>query len=765
MSKLSLCASVAGGLATLPLLAAPATAAAQAGQPGPPPSAAGPATPPAAADTKPSDAIGEVVVTAQRREESLQKTPVAVTALSATDLRNQNIVQLADVGRVTPNLAISASGYTAPTNTVPIIFIRGIGQQDPAINTDPGVPVYVNGVYISKSAGGAIDLPDIGQVEVLRGPQGTLFGKNAVGGALNITTVTPGRNPESRVEVTAGSYDLFQLRGFTNVKLSDTLALTASAAYRKEDGYGDRLASDGSVLGQLGDQRHLSGRVNLAWKPTDKLSVDATIDYTQYHDTATPGQTLIVPSNILNLDNLRIGAPRGQPIAQATSRSGDYDNFSLNKQPARDELSGESVTVGYDLGWAQLKSITAYRQVQQFFSRDADGSAPVYIEISRASDSYQFTQELQLAGKLLDGKIDYIAGFFYLREQGYQIDASVIVPGLFQATRIPNFDIGRTDFETQKLNSYAGYGQATWRLTPSIGLTAGVRYTDERKDDSVRVISPESGITYVSKRFLNDSWSDVTPHFAATWQATDTILAYASATKGFKSGGFNLRPSTLASLTSFEPETLWSYEAGVKSEFFQHRLRANLAYFYSDYDNIQLTRQILGPLGLISDTNNVAAARIQGVEGEFTAVPVRNLILQASFGYTDNEYTEVQPGAVVTSHSQIPYVPQWTTSLSARYAIELPGHGVLTPSVNYAFRSHVYVTPSNTSFSYIPSYGLVSARVAYQPEQGNWELSGYVTNLTDKRYLNSVGDSNGIGIVYQVLGRPREFGVTLGYHF
>ncbi len=761
MRTSTLLGCVAYALLGAPLVVGAGSAAAQTAGPLPP--AGGPSVPPAAADTAPETAIQEVVVTAQRREESLQRTPVAVTALNATELRANNIAQLSDIGRVTPNLAISASGYTAPTNTVPIIFIRGIGQQDPAINTDPGVPVYVNGVYISKSAGGAIDLPDIGQVEVLRGPQGTLFGKNAVGGALNITTIAPGRRPESRLELTAGSYDLFQLRGFTNLKLSDTLGLTVAANVRNRDGYGDRLASNGAVLGQLGDERHLSGRVNLAWRPTEKLSIDLSVDYTRYHDTATPGQTVIVPSNILTLYNARIGVPAGQPVTQAAARSGDYDNFSLNKQAARDELSGEAVTVGYDLGFAQLKSITAYRQVQQFFSRDADGSAPVVLEVSRASGSYQFTQELQLAGKLLDDRIDYIAGFFYLREQGYQTDIATIVPGLFRAVR--NFDIGRSTFADQVLNSYAGYGQATWHVTPRIGLTAGVRYTNESKDASVLVNSPESGITYVPRTLLSDSWSDVTPHFAATWQATDTILAYASATKGFKSGGFNLRPSTLVSLTSFDPETLWSYEAGLKSDFLEHRLRVNLAYFYADYSNIQLTRQILGPAGLITDVNNVAAARLQGVEGEITAIPVRNLILTAAFGYTDNKYTEVQPGAVVTANSQIPYAPQWTTSLSARYAIDLAGNGTLTPSVNYAFRSHVYVTPANTSFSYVPSYGLVSARLAYQPPRGAWELSGYVTNLTDKRYLNSIGDSNGVGIVYQVLGRPREFGVTLALRF
>ena len=718
-----------------------------------------------AAPPQTEDGIADIIITAQRREESLQRVPLAVTAIDGAALREQNVSGLADIARIAPNIAISSSGYTAPTNALPVIYIRGIGQQDPAIYSDPGVPVYVDGVYVARSAGGAIDLPDISRVEVLRGPQGTLFGKNAVGGAVNIVTATPGRNTGTDVTLTGGSYALYEARGVTNLALSDQLGLTASFDAKHENGFGDRLeVGTGRRLGRLGDQRHLSGRVHARWTPTPALTVDLSGDYTHYRDTATPGQGSIVASGLLNLWNARVGVPSGKPISQAVAASGDYDNYSLNSGAVRDDLGGVSGTVAYDLGGATIKSITAYREAHDVFNRDADSTPAVYLEVFRDMRSKQFTQEVQLLGKAWDGRIDYIVGGFYLHDSATQFDNVILTPGLYPLIPDPAQDRPRAYNDQQKTNSYAGYAQVTVRPVKWLGLTAGVRYTDEKKDAIVGVISPQSGIVYVPTQNLSGRWKAWTPRFAADVRISDDILAYVSASRGFKSGGFNGRPSNLASLTTFNPESVWSYEAGIKAEALQHRVRANLAVFRSDYDNIQLSRQTIIGGVLISDISNVASSRIKGVEGELVLVPTRGLEFNAAFGYTYNEYTKVQPGAVVTAANKIPYAPEWTIAVSARYRIEL-GTGTLTPSVNYAFRSSTYVTPNNSPVSRLPDYGLLSARLTYAPPGGRWDLSVFGTNLTDKRYLISVGDSTGIGLVYNVFGRPRELGATLGIHF
>ena len=764
-------------LAVLPL-AWPAVSSAQVADPAAPAAATSPSeqspagqttsqvTTDQAAPEQAGTGIDDIIVTAQRREESIQRVPLAITAISTTALREQNVQSLADVARIAPNIAISSSGYTAPTNALPVIYIRGIGQQDPSIYSDPGVPVYVDGVYVARSAGGAIDLPDIARVEVLRGPQGTLFGKNAVGGAVNITTAVPGATPGTRVDLSGGSYNLLELRGVTSLRLSDTLGLTAAFDGRRQDGFGDRLdIATGRRLGRLGDQRHLSGRLRARWTPTDALTIDLQGDYTHYRDTATPSQTRIVPSALLTLENTRVATPRGLTISQATTASGDYDNFSRNPQAVRDDLGGVSGTIAYEIGGATLKSITAYREATDIFARDVDAAAIVFFEASRRMHSSQFTQELQLVGNAFDGKLDYIAGGFYLHDSSRQFDSALLTPDLYAATgNTLAQDRARNYEDSQKTDSYAGYAQVTLHLADRLGLTAGLRYTDEKKRATVFVISPVTNIIYVPRQNLADRWTALTPRFALDFRVSDRLLVYASASRGFKSGGFNGRPSNLASLTTFNPENVWSYEAGIKSEFLDRRVRLNLAAFTADYSNIQLSRQAIINNVLISDISNVAASRIKGFESELVVAPVRGLELSAAAGYTDNTYTRVQPGAVVTAANKIPYAPDWTVNLSARYRADL-GSATLTPSVNYAYRSATYTTPGNSGFSLLPSYDLVSARIAYAPKNSFWELSVFGTNLHDNRYKISIGDSNGVGLVYNVYGRPRELGVALGVHF
>ncbi len=710
--------------------------------------------------------IADIIVTAQRRDESLQRTPVAVTAISAAELRAQNVNTVTDLARIAPNVTISTFSYNAPTNTVPIVYIRGIGQQDPAIYSDPGVPIYADGVYVARSAGGAIDLPDVQRVEVLRGPQGTLFGKNAVGGAINVITRTPGSIPETRLWVSAGSYKYREGRGYTDLRLTDTLAATLAFDLKREDGYGKRLDRAGNELGRLGDQRHFSARARVRWTPSDALTLDLSADHTRYDDTAAPSQSLVITtSNILTQYNSRVGRLNGTTVTQQFAGSGRYDNYAENPSPAIDKIDGVSATAAYDFGGVTAKSITAYRVTRSRFARDADSGPVNYFEVSRSGRQRQFTQELQLSGKAFDDRVDYILGVFYLHDNSYENNTLFVAPGLYAASRIINFDISRNYFDTQITNSIAGFGQATWHVVPGLNFTAGVRYTKDKKDATVFVDSPDSKILYVPTTALSDSWKAFTPRFALDYQVAKNVLVYASAARGFKSGGFNERPKDLNALTEFFPEALWSYELGLKADLFDRLLRTNFALYRSDYTNIQLTRQVLIAGQAVSDISNVAAARIQGFESEVTLAPVRGLLLSANVGYTDTKYTKLQPGAVVLAIDKIPYVSDWTVNLSGSYRLDLGASGSLTPSVNYAYRTSAYVQPRNTDFSYLPARGLVSGRLTYALPGDRFEISVFGTNLTNKRYLQSVGDSSGAGNVYLLYGRPREIGVQIGAHF
>src|SRR5882757_6168608 len=678
--------------------------------------------------------LEEIVVTAQRREESLQTTPIAVTALTAADLQQQNVTTLADVSRLAPNLSISAAGYTAATNALPVIYIRAVGQQDPSIYSDPGVPVYVDGVYVARSAGGAIDLPDIARVEVLRGPQGTLFGKNAVGGAVNITTTNPGATPGGSFSVSGGSYSMREFRTYLNFGSSETFGVGLALNSHNQDGYGRILSyTTGQEVGRMGDQDHVSGRLRVHWALSESFKLDLSGDYTKYRDTQAESQGVIVTANNLTQWNNLVHNP--VVVTQAVAASGKYDYFAEGPHQVLDQLGGGSLTAEYLLGGVTLKSITAYREANDEVARDADGTPAVLLESQRFMHSAQFTQELQALGTAFNDNLSYIAGLYYLHDASRQYDPTNVVSGLWLASapvgpfpHNPGFDVSRNYNDTQKTDSYAAFGQATYHFTTDLALTAGARYTSETKHATIFVQSPESGAIYVPTTKLHDTWKALTPRLALDYQLTSDLLLYGSVAKGFKSGGFNGRPGNLQSLSEFQPETLWSYEVGMKSEWFEHRLRGNLAAFYSDYKNIQLSRQLLIGTVLYSDLLNVAGSKVQGFELELTALPLQGLEVRASAGYTYNKYTDIQPQAPVSPTSKIPYAPEKTANISVRYELNLGDAGTLTPSVGYSYRSDTYTTPSNTSISRLPSYELFDARLAYKPVNTFWDIALYGKN-------------------------------------
>ena len=725
------------------------------------------------------DVLEEVVVTAQRREESMQQTPIAVTAIDAEQLVQQNIRTLADVARLAPNLAISSSGYTTPSSALPILYIRGIGQQGPAIYTDPGVAIYIDGVYAANAVGGAIDLPDVARVEVLRGPQGTLFGKNAIGGAVSVITATPGQSPESRLEVTGGNYQTIRVRGFTNIAVTDTLGVTAAVDSKHEDGFGWRLAyPSGDRLGRLGDQNHLSGRVKVRWTPVDRLSVEVAAEGSRYRDTATPTQATVVPSNIGNLWNADVGAftiggtPHVTTYSQDKTSSGRYDNYAEQAQPVADDIGGYRATVEYDLGWSKVRSITAYRHAHDSFVRDSDSSPIFYVNDVREMRSTQKTEEAQLFGDFFGARVNYMFGAFYMQDQSGQHDSFYTNPGLFaaltalgiNANTVGGSNVSRDTQALQITNSRAIYLQAGAHFTDKLSLTAGVRYTSENKKITLTERSLETQIVNIPGLTELGHWPAVTPSAALKYQFDADTLAYVSATRGFKSGGFNGNAGNLSQFlnANFLPETVWSREIGVKSEFFDHRMRANLAVYRSTYKNIQLNLIQNG----VNTVFNVEGARIQGYEGEVTVIPLSGLELSGSIGCTDDKYTKIQSAVTIVHYNhKIPYTPRMTESLSARYIIGMGERGTVTPSLAYFYRTSAYTSPNNTPASYMQGYGLLSGRLTYAPVRSPWDLTLYGTNLANKRYVVSAGDITGSGAIVHLYGAPVEYGATFNMHF
>ena len=728
-----------------------------------------PTAPETPATTSPSDRqLGDIIVTAQRKSENLQRTPIAVTALSADDLRAKSTQSFSDLAKSVPGLSISSASTTAPGGALPVVYIRGIGQQDPSIFQDPGVGIYVDGVYVARAAGAAIDLPDIGRVEVLRGPQGTLFGKNAVGGAINIVTRDPTKNWTGQLDGTGGSYDLVNLRGYVSGPLSDTIGVSLAADFRNEDGYVDRLAYPSrEKIGEQGRERHRSVRGRATWEPIAGLKVDLSADYSHYHDTSAPGiGTLTAPTAVYTLWNNLVGIPSGLPWTQANTNTGDkYKTFATGPNFANDDIYGFSGTLSYGLGDATIKSITAYRHMKEAYSRDSDGSPVNFFNATGFHKLKQFSEELQLYGHALDSKLDYMGGLYYLRETGNEQDFADVAPGLYTATHNPALEIGRLYGVGVLTNSYAAFGQTTFHFNDKLSATVGIRYTSESKSDDVSSFGVESGILYVPPTHVSDRFKAWTPKFGIQYQATSNILFYASATKGFKSGGFNGRINTLAGLTEFNPETVWSYEAGIKATLADRRVRINLAGYHMDYSNLQLAYFILTSTGTVTAVSNVAAAKLNGGEAEITLIPTTGLEIGGSLSYNSNNYTDIQPGAQVVKGDKIPYVPKWQGSASIQYTAELGGGRQLIPRLDFSYQSKSFAVISNSPVSELNPRGLLNARLTYRPSSKRWSIAGYVTNLTNKFYYTSAQDNTTASLLYRLVGRPREFGGTVGFKF
>jgi len=769
------------------------------------------ADPPAADrhDAAPGYQIEEVIVTAQRREESLQETPISVTALSGDDLTKRMAGNLANIGDFVPNLNFTTGTQSSRTSFVSAVYIRGIGQSDFIVTTDPAVGIYVDGIYFGRTTGGVVDLLDIERVEVLRGPQGTLFGKNAIGGAINIVSQKPDDRLGGVAELSYGRFDLVKFRGTLNVPLSDHLFGRVAVSARHSDGYGRRLDfATGKETAQLGKDDSLAARARLRWLPTEQLEANLAFDYTQVREPQVPDHIQAIDPNapLLGLWNGLVGFPAGQPYTPAFLTQDVYSSYATGPNRSDLDLWGAALTLDWKLGASSLKSITGYRDMRSVFSNDGDGS-PLRILGTDLVDlaQSQFSQELQLSGKNLDDRFDWLAGLYYFEESAREITSAYVMPGIFQALEALPVLIGPTgpigpcpppaavaalptpgplgcagnpnniplDLDFHGTNgidvaSYSIFGHGTFALTDRWRLTAGVRYTHEEKTHNLDYLRVNSGyvIAPPGTRTKND-WGAVTPKAGIEFRPSNTLMFYLSAARGFRSGGFNGRPFFRESVLAFDPEYLWSYELGMKSEWLDRRLVANGAVFYNDYTDVQLTSNRATADGNVAVfTENGGQARIAGFELELHARPLEPLDLMAGIGYVDAKFTRLNPGVTVTLDTVFPKTPKWDLTFSAQYGVPLAERGTLTLRADYAYRSRYFNDVANTAGLAQGAFGLVNARIALEDRSKDWELALYGTNLTDARYITGgVGGLSAIGFDEAQYGRPREWGLALTYRF
>ncbi|MFQ5637386.1 MAG: TonB-dependent receptor [bacterium] len=428
---------------------------------------------------------------------------------------------------------------------------------------------------------------------------------------------------------------------------------------------------------------------------------------------------------------------------------------------------GHSTVIDWQAGDINIKSITAYRELKTDIGNDADHTEFDLLEQEELNNQDQFSQEVQISGRVFDDRLSWVFGVYYMKENADRFILGHILGDFWRAGLFPQvIDTGVANDIMASAKTFAGFGQGTFNLTDQLGLTAGVRVSSEKKT-----------LTGIQRGFfarvendrgtVSDSWSSVSPRFGIEYQWTDDVMSYLSAARGFKSGGHTARlnpGAPNAGIVSYDPEHLWTYEGGIRTDFARGRARANLTGFYSDYTDIQVTFLEFIEGQLFTGLANVASARIKGAEFEFTAMPVPELVLNSAIGYIDAKYTAIGPTATeITPDSRFPRTPKWSFSLGGQYERNVTSGSVLFRA-DYSYRSSTQAAEASNVVIDQDGFGLLSARIAYKHGEGGWKLAVFMTNITDERYI--IGGSELEGMFAQThTGRPREWGLQALYQF
>ena len=732
----------------------------------------------------------EIVVNARGVEEGLQDAPIAVSAFTGETLDYRGVDSLDQIERFVPSLTLQNNPSFGGASNSAAIYLRGVGQKEFLPTTEPGVGLYVDGVYVARSVGAILDIIDIERLEVLRGPQGTLFGRNTIGGAISIATRKPEPGGEfgGSLSATAGTDSLLHLRGTVHIPVSDSFAIRGSLASMTQDGYVER--ADGI---DLGDDDTFTGRVSFAFQPNDSFSALITADMTRDRENGPAleligidftdlsqlqGVVLAPPPPMAFIHNVTTAAlGPGQPCA-ATDPAGNgvtsnpasancYDARYIGADgkdegtaPAYSETDvfGLSATLDFNLSdTLAIKSITAYRELDSDFARDGDHSPHRISQFEDTLDQEQFTQELQLIGT--HDRLDWILGAYYFSEDGNNVNTLDFT--------VSNFRSGGQFDNT----AWAAFAQATYDVTDRLHLTLGGRYTDEDKSftpDQIiynnyyagfsNLVPPGNPLAALDAPFLQAgsrilpllekeiSISEFTPMANLAFDLSDRTMIYLTYSEGFKSGGFTQRvfPPVVAGFTAppgtpdidliptYEPEFVEVIEAGIKLDLLDGRLRINGAVFQTDYEELQV--QVFNSVAPV--TRNIGEASIEGVELEVSASPADGWFIEGSLSMLNAEYDNIDTAnTLILKSNDFERVPETMASVGISKEFLLASSGSVMLRADWSYRSETYNDAYNTPLLETDSYSLVDASVRWTNQQGDWSVILSGRNLSDEQYL------------------------------
>ena len=730
-----------------------------------------------------------VQVTAERRQASQQDVPVTVATIGQTQLAEGNYLTTEDLAQQVPGLQIKSS-FSASN---PTIFIRGVGINDFNPGNSGAIGVMVDDLFYNSTIGQLFQLYDLQNIEVLKGPQGTLYGRNTTGGVLSVHTVRPGFEPGGFANLTYGRFNQFDLEGAVNIPLSDSLALRVSGVSNTRDGTRTIHFPDGTSA-KKNDVDFQAIRAQMLYAPTDTFEVLAKLEHGKSSGTSRSYES----QGLYNFSTGGFGVPdfngvcggRGAAICgDAFGYTDDPDPYSgaenIKSTPENVETTTADVQIKWDLGAFELTSVTGYLKAEREAWLEDDASPNRLTEEYINDGSEQYSQEVRLASQW-DGPTKLIMGAFYLQDTLKSQDFFQLLADLNPTPGEPYFDllnyIGRIDrMYTQKTNTFAVFAQADYDLTPRLTATLGARFTWEDRDlhlfsyggpvDAVPLSQP-SPIYYPlldESAFGKDSISFEEPTFRAalSYDVSDDVMVFGSVSRGFKSGGFNTGASSDPVEASIvDPEKLLAYEAGVKSEWFGHTLRANASAFYYDYQDLQVFG--LAPSGVPTQTLfNADKASIKGMEFDVTSLPVTGLELSLAGTYLDAEYENfVTPIGEDFSGNKMVATPDWSLVARARYEsapVWKELHIVASADISYT--DDQYFDTQNTPRLGQEAYTLANARIALQPDDDRWEAALFVKNLTDEEYIVDAFDVADFGYDELVYGNPQTYGISLSYKF
>ena len=710
--------------------------------------------------TAKQDAFEKIEVTARKRTESLFESPTAITSIGANLIDKANMGNLEDIGKYVPNLNITRYGVGNAAHAS--VFIRGIGLQDHIITTDPGVGVYLDGVYLGSQMGSNLSLPNVERVEVLRGPQGTLYGRNTLGGAVNVITKQPGDEGILTTSAKVGSRGRIAGDIYFNDALTNDLSMSASASYKQRNGVGTAVNLVNPEK-EIGEEQEFSGRIALKYEATSDLAFTFSLDGVDNESGQSPYTIEFT-----------------EPLDSSNVLNGDFPLLTEDLLPANPDDLGTTVAgiestsysgwgTSFTADWAinntyTAKFISSYRTSEYEGGLDDDASPLNLSEFPEVGGADQYSFEVQLNATF--DKMDFVSGLYFFNEDGFtRSEDFVFSPfntpdGVLNDGVTPSFG-GFGFFEiNQETNSYAAYINGSYDLTDDLTIGGGLRYSEDKKD--ANAIFP----TFPERKDISEDFNAVTWDINASYQLSNNMNVYGQVQKGYQTGGFPPRPfGGPDQFVSFDETKAVNYEVGLKGQVHEN-VSMMLAMFVTDYTDLALPfSDPTAGGGFVTIVENAGQSKAQGIELETTIALTDDFTIRTAVGYLDSEITEVAEGVQGIGKGDSPALtPRWTVMVAPSYFVDLRNGGTVALNANYSYRSEMQGQSVFNKSETIDSRELVGFNISYTNPYGDMEVTLYGENVLNEVY--DVGRLQQTGFVGVMRSNDRsEFGLKFKKDF